>query len=89
MSFLLRSLHDDAVFEDPRAMQSVRNVAGEIAKDANKTDAKIGITYRDNDDGKSVRVGPRGAPAIVVEVGGKRHSARRPVKRALDRRRKK
>lgn len=73
--------------DDPEVMERTRQLAGEIARDANRTSARIGITYEDLPDGSGVRIGPRGAPAIAVEIGTAQLPARRPVKRALDRRR--
>lgn len=61
--------------------------AGEISRLANRnTSAPVGITYRDLRSGgkRVIRVGPRGAAAIPVELGTRRLRARKPVKRALD-----
>jgi hypothetical protein len=75
-------LDPDAVRDDPQVWENVEKVAASISREANRTSAKIGITY--NRLGDAVRIGPRGAAAIVVEFGGRSHPARRHVKRALD-----
>jgi hypothetical protein len=76
----------EALLEDPKVWDTLRKIAGEVARDANRTRrAKIGITYRDRDDG--VLITSRGAPAVALEVGTSSQPARRYVKRALDSRR--
>lgn len=72
--------------EDPDVLEHVREVAGAVAGEANITSAPIGITYRDLPDG-GVRIGPRGAAALPLEIGTRKIPARRYVKRALDNRR--
>lgn len=87
MSLEIVRVNPEAVHEDPRVMERIREDAGAIAREANRTSAEIGITYRDLPDGTGVRIGPRGAPAIAREVGTRKVPAARPVKKALDRRR--
>lgn len=84
---MIPDLNPDAVYDDPAIMAAVRALAGAIAKDANQTSAAIGITWRDLPDGTGVRIGPRGAAALPLEIGTARAPARRYLKRALDRRR--
>lgn len=78
------TLNPRALEEDRRVQASVEEIAQAIAKQANaNTRAPIGIVAHRIDDLR-VRIGPTGAAAIVVEFGGAKHVARRPVKRALD-----
>lgn len=86
MSLQLARLNPDALKEDPKVDAALRQFAGEVAREANRTSAPIGITYRRTEPGV-VRIGPRGAAALPLEVGTSRIPARRYVKNALDRRR--
>lgn len=79
------SLDEDGMRDNPQTLAAARDLAGEIAREANQTSAKIGITTVEV-DGK-IRIGPRGAAAVPTEVGTRRLSARRHVKNALDKRR--
>lgn len=80
-------LRREALKEDPGVLTETRKVAGAVAHDANRTSAKIGITYRDLPDGEGVRIGPTGAAGLPTEIGTRRTSAHRFVKNALDKRR--
>jgi hypothetical protein len=77
-------LKESAILSSESVQRGLEDLAGSIAKQANSnSDAPIGIGWFRPDE-KRVRIGPRGAAAIVVEFGGRSHQARRPVKRALD-----
>ena len=76
-----------AVYDDPLVWESTLEIGRAIAAQANaNTSAPIDIVAHFGGSGRNrvVRIGPTGAAAIVVEFGGARHVARRPVKRALD-----
>lgn len=74
----------EAVLDDEDAWKGVTEIAGEIARRANRTSAKIGISYDRLDEPKVVRIGPRGAAAIPVEYGTVDTPAKRYVKKAID-----
>lgn len=87
MTILVTRIDPDAARDDRQVLAAVRAIAGRIAREANRTSAEIGITYRDLPDGSGVRVGPHGAAGLPLEIGTRRIPARRYVKRALDARR--
>jgi hypothetical protein len=75
-----------ALKEDPAIREALRRFAAEVTREANRTSARAGYTYRltEGDDGPMVRIGPTGAAGLPVEIGSRTVSARRHVKRALD-----
>lgn len=85
MTIIPRSKTSAELMEDPGIAEGVGRLAGDVARDANQTSAKIGIiTYR-HPDGVLVTTS-RGTPALALEIGGAATPAKRYVKRALDRR---
>jgi hypothetical protein len=80
-------LDADAMKKAEGVDAELRRIAGSIARQANQTSAKIGITYRRNYRGRGddvYTIVPAGAAAIPVEFGSFRTPAKRYVKRALD-----
>lgn len=87
MSLGVTDLDTDAILDSPQVLRATKQLAGDLAAETNRTSAEVGITYRVQEDRRTVRVGPRGAAALPLEVGTRRIPARRTFKRALDRRR--
>jgi hypothetical protein len=77
------TFNEDAWKDDPLTWEGLRETAGKISLDANRTSAMIGITYNDTEDG--VLIGPRGKAAIAVEFGHRSAPGKRYVKKAIDR----
>ena len=80
------TLNADAPFEDEKVWNAIHKIGRQIAGEANKTEAKIGITARRRGRGRDRRVviTSRGAPAVALELGTATQPAKRYVKRALD-----
>lgn len=79
-------LNPDAPFEDEKVWNAIHKIGREIAADANRTEAKIGITARRRGRGRDrkIVITSRGAPAVALEFGTATQPAKRYVKRALD-----
>ncbi len=72
------------LLQEAGVRRELERIAASVVDDANRaTRAPVQIAWHWLGD--QVHIGPRGAPGIVMEYGGRHTPARRMVKRALDR----